>query len=212
VERFKAEGMGGMSERSRRPHSSPESVSEEVICQMIKLKERHRHWGPRKIRSVYLRHWGEAPSESSFKRVLERCGLTEKRKERPSNQTGRLASGRKASAANEVWTVDFKGWWYDRHGRCNPVTVRDEHTRYVLELRAVADAKTETVQACFERLFERHGLPGAIRSDNGPPFACSHGLLGLTRLSAWWLANAVDLERILPENSKDAGIKSGKRR
>jgi putative transposase len=91
--------------------------------------------------------------------------------------------------------VDFKGWWYDRHRRCNPVTVRDEYTRYVLELRAVPDAKTETVQACFERLFERHGLPGVIRSDNGPPFACSHALLGSTRLSVWWLANGVDLER-----------------
>jgi putative transposase len=205
VERFKAEGVGGMSERSRKPHSSPESVGEEVICRMVKLKERHRYRGPRKIRAVYLRHWGDAPSESSFKRVLERCGMTEKRKKRSSNQAGRLASGRKATAPNEVWTVDFKGWWYDRHGRCNPVTVRDEFTRYVLEVRAVPDAKTETVQACFERLFERHGVPGAIRSDNGPPFACSHALLGLTRLSVWWLANGVDLERSRPGCPQDNG-------
>jgi transposase InsO family protein len=90
-------------------------------------------------------------------------------------------------AANEVWTVDFKGWWHDPNGRCDPLTVRDEHSRYVLELRALPDAKTETVKACFERLFERHGLPGAIRSDSGPPFACAHGLMGLSRLSTWWL-------------------------
>jgi transposase len=97
VERFQAEGMGGMSERSRKPHSSPESVGEEVICRMVKLKERHRHWGPRKIRAVYLRHWAEAPSESSFKRVLERCGLTEKRKVRGSKQTGDWPAGGKRS-------------------------------------------------------------------------------------------------------------------
>src|SRR5205809_361369 len=86
---------------------------------------------------------------------------------------GALARGRKAGAPNEVWTVDFKGWWYDREGRCEPLTVRDEYSRYVLELRAMPDAKTASVQACFERLFERHGLPGTIRSDNGTPFASS---------------------------------------
>lgn len=172
---------------------------------MVKLKERHRHWGPRKIREVYLRQWGEAPSESSFKRVLERCGLTEKRKVRRSKEAGRIASGRKAAAPNEVWTVDFKGWWHDAGGRCDPLTVRDEYSRCLLELRALPDAKTETVKACFERLFERHGLPGAIRSDNGPPFACAHGLMGLSRLSAWWLANGVDLERSRPGCPQDNG-------
>ena len=203
--RFLEEGMGGMSDQSRRPRSSPESVGEEAICRMVKLKERHRHWGPRKIREVYLRQWGEAPSESSFKRVLERCGLTEKRKVRRASEAGRVASGRKAAAPNEVWTVDFKGWWHDAKGRCDPLTVRDEHSRYLLELRALSDAKTETVKACFERLFERHGLPGAIRSDNGPPFACAHGLMGLSRLSAWWLANGVDLERSRPGCPQDNG-------
>lgn len=203
--RFLEEGIGGMSDQSRRPRSSPESVGEEAVCRMVKLKERHRHWGPRKIREVYLRQWGEAPSESSFKRVLERCGLTEKRKVRRSPETGRVASGRKAAAPNEVWTVDFKGWWHDADGRCDPLTVRDEHSRCLLELRALPDAKTETVRACFERLFERHGLPGAIRSDNGPPFASPNGLLGLSRLSAWWLANGVDLERSRPGCPQDNG-------
>ena len=203
--RFKEEGMSGMGDQSRRPRSSPESLGEEAICRMIKLKERHRFWGPRKIREVYLRQWGEAPSESSFKRVLERCGLTEKRKIRRSQEAGRVATGRKATAPNEVWSVDFKGWWHDPDGRCDPLTVRDEHSRFVLELRALPNAKTETVKACFERLFERHGLPGAIRSDNGPPFACAHGLMGLSRLSSWWLANGVDLERSRPGCPQDNG-------
>ena len=118
--------------------------------------------------------------------MLERCGLTEKRKVRAVREAGRIASGRKASAPNQVWTVDFKGWWHDREGRCELLTVRDEYSRYVLELRALPDARTATVQACFERLFGQHGLPEAIRSDNGVPFASSNGLLGLSQLSVWW--------------------------
>lgn len=204
-QRFLEQGLEGMNEKSRRPRSSPEALGEEVVCRMVRLKERHRHWGPKKIREVYLRQWGEAPSESSFKRVLERCGLTEKRVRREVKETGRIASGRKATAPNEIWTVDFKGWWHDAQGRCEPLTVRDEYSRYLLELRAMVNARTETVQACFERLFERHGLPGAIRSDNGAPFASPNGPLGLSRLSAWWLANGIDLERSRPGCPQDNG-------
>jgi putative transposase len=194
-DRFLAQGLCGMNDQSRPPHGCPGQLSEEEICRMVRIKERHRHWGAQKIREVYLRQHGQAPSESSFKRVLERCGLTEKRKVRPARQTGRIASGRKASAPNQVWTVDFKGWWHDREGRCEPLTVRDEYSRYVLELRALPNARSGTVQACFERLFGQHGLPEAIRSDNGVPFASPNGLLGLSQLSVWWLALGIDLER-----------------
>lgn len=205
--RFKEEGCGGMHDRSKRPKSSPEQLSEEVICQIVRLKEHHRRWGPRKIRELYRRRFGteKTPSESSFKRVLERCGLTEKRRIVRAAERGRVCSGRVAKEPNDVWTVDFKGWWHDCRGRCNPLTVRDEASRCVLELRALEDAKTETVQACFERLFKRHGLPGAIRSDNGPPFAASGALLGLSRLSVWWLAQGIDLERGRPGCPQDNG-------
>jgi putative transposase len=204
-DRFMAQGLCGMKEQSRRPHGCPCQLSEEEICAMVRIKERHRHWGAQKIREVYLRQHGQAPSESSFKRVLERCGLTQKRKVRAARQTGRIASGRKASAPNQVWTVDFKGWWYDRNGRCEPLTVRDEYTRYVLELRALPDARSATVQACFELLFAQHGLPEAIRSDNGVPFASPNGLLGLSQLSVWWLALGIDLERSRPGCPQDNG-------
>ena len=89
--------------------------------------------------------------------------------------------------------------------RCEPLTVRDECTRYVLDLRAVADARTETIRACFERLFERKGVPEAIRSDNGVPFASSTGVLGLSKLSAWWVALGIDLERGRPGCPQDNG-------
>jgi putative transposase len=127
---------------------------------------------------------------------LERAGLTEKRKgARVVIEGGRLSSGRRAERLNEVWTVDFKGWWRTKEGRCEPLTVRDELSRYVLELRAMEDARSQSVQRSFERLFERHGLPEAICSDNGSPFASVQSVHGLSRLSAWWVALGIDLER-----------------
>jgi hypothetical protein len=110
-----------MGEESRRPRSHPESMGEEELCRIVGLKLAHPNWGPRKIRELYQRQHGRAASESSFKRVLERSGLTQK--------------------PNEVWTVDFKGSWYNGLERCEPLTVRDEYSRYLLELRALENAK-----------------------------------------------------------------------
>ena len=195
-ERFLRFGIGGMEEESRRPHSHADQLGEAEVCAIVSLKVAHPRWGPRKIRELYLRQHGRVASESSFKRVLERAGLSEKRKRRRIVlEGGRLSNGRRAQAVNEVWTVDFKGWWRTRAGRCEPLTVRDEFSRYVLELRAMENARSQNVRQSFERLFERHGLPEAIRSDNGAPFASVQTLHGLSRLSAWWVALGIDLER-----------------
>ena len=205
--RFLNGGYEGMAELSRRPQSHARELSEDLVCEIIRLKQAHPHWGPRKIRALYERqHSGPPPSESSFKRVLEKAGLTRPRRRRAVTSGGRIASQRQAQEPNEVWTVDFKGWWRDPSGtKVEPLTIRDEYSRMLLDLRAVANAKTETVQACFERLFEQHGLPAAIRSDNGPPFASVQGLLGLSRLSVWWLALGIDLERGRPGCPQDNG-------
>lgn len=205
-ERFINGGLAGMNEVSRRPSRSPGGLSEAVVCEIIRIKRQHLAWGPRKVRAIYSRTHADTPSESSFKRVLERAGYTQKRRLRKSHETGRLHSGRRAQAPNEVWTVDFKGWWYGAQGgRCEPLTVRDEFSRYVLDLRIMPDARTGTVRHSFEKLFEKNGLPGAIRSDNGAPFASRTGILGLTQLSAWWVALGIDLERGRPGCPQDNG-------
>ncbi len=206
-ERFINNGLAGLEDESRRPQSHTDELSESVVCEMILLKQAHIHWGPRKIRDLYeRRHPGATPSESSFKRVLERAGLTKPRKTRRAVDRGRLSSGKKAAGPNEVWTVDFKGWWIGEGGqRVEPLTVRDEFSRMVLEMRAVSSSRIEVIRPCFERLFEKHGLPGAIRSDNGPPFASSNAILGLSRLSVWWLALGIDLERSRPGCPQDNG-------
>ena len=204
-ERFLRDGASGMAEESRRPRSHPESLGEEQVCRIVGLKLAHPNWGARKIGELYHRQYGRAASESSFKRVLERSGLTQKRKVRLAGQSGRLSSGRQAQQPNQVWTVDFKGWWYDGSQRCEPLTVRDEYSRYLLELRALENARSETVQKSFEGLFERYGLPEAMRSDNGSPFASRSAVHGLSRLSAWWVAQGIDLERGRPGHPQDNG-------
>ena len=196
-------GLEGMKEESRRPKSNPKKLGEEEVCEIVRLKLAHVAWGPRKIRELYLRRHGEALSESSCKRVLERMGLTRKRRRRRAPEAGRLCSGKKAGAVNEVWTVDFKGWWRSGGKRCEPLTVRDEYSRYLLEVRAMEDCRSETVRKSLERLFEHHGLPQAIRSDNGAPFASRHAPLGLSRLSAWWVVLGIDLERGRPGHPED---------
>lgn len=199
-------GLDGMGELSRRPKGHAKELGESVVCEIVRLKSKYRRWGPRKIRNIYQRMHPSAPSESSFKRVLERAGLVEPRRLRRRQPAGRLSSGRKASAPNEVWTVDFKGWWNGGDGRRKePLTVRDEYSRYVLELRLLPDARAQTVRERFEVLFTNHGLPQAIRSDNGAPFASCSGVLGLSRLSAWWVVLGIDLERGRPACPQDNG-------
>lgn len=206
-ERFVEGGLQGMQEESRRPHSHEAALGEEVVCRIVQLKTAHPHWGARKIRELYRRkHRGDLPSESSFKRVLERAGLTHKRQVRSREQSGRLEAQVEVNEPNALWTVDFKGWWRGGDGRrVEPLTVRDAHSRYLFEMYDAEDAKTATVGKRFEILFDAHGLPAALRSDNGPPFASANGLLGLTRLSAWWLALGIDLVRGRPGCPQDNG-------
>ncbi len=204
-DRLLEEGMWRLSEKSRRPKTTPGALSEEEVCRIVALRVRHQHWGARKLQEIYRRAHGEAPSESSFKRVMERAGLVEKRRRRKASQGGKIGDDRRAGAPNEVWSIDFKGWWHDAQGRCEPLTVRDEWSRYLLEVRALENARIDTVRTCFERLFERYGLPQAIRSDNGVPFSSSRSLLGLSKLSAWWVALGIDLLRGRPAHPQDNG-------
>ena len=180
----------------------------------MRLKLAHPNWGPRKIREIHARLHGagSTPSESSFKRVLDRAGLVGRRRVRRSEDGGRLQSRAPAERPNDVWTVDFKGWWYTPSGeRCEPLTVRDAHSRYVLCASLPADGRTATVRAEFERLFRKYGLPATIRSDNGAPFAARRSPLGLSRLSAWWVALGIDLDRIDPgrpdQNGRNAAMR-----
>lgn len=200
-ERFMEEGLSGLGDDSRRPKKCPNELGENAVCQILKLKLAHPRWGARKLRAILERTVakGELPSESSFKRVLEKAGLVKHRRRVRAEQGTRLHSGIQSERPNHVWTIDFKGWWYTRdRNRFEPLTIRDDYSRYVLCAQALEDACTETVRQQMIRVFERFGLPDVIRSDNGAPFAAHRSPLGLSRLSAWWLALGINLDRITP--------------
>ena len=200
-ERFLQQGVEGLADQSRRPRTSAHRLDETATCRIVRLKLAHPSWGPRKIRTVFGRTdpTAELPSETTFKRVLDRVGLVQHRKPRKQQATGRIQNPIQAERPNQVWTVDFKGWWRTRdRSRFEPLTVCDAHSRYILAARALDDASSDTVRREFERLFTLYGLPEVIRSDNGSPFAASQAPLGLSRLSAWWLTLGINLDRIMP--------------
>ena len=200
-ERFLQDGLSGLGNASRRPDTSPKEIGETMVCQIVKLRIAHPTWGARKLRAVLERTVaGEhLPSESSFKRILDKAGLVEHRRRMPAEQACRLQTPAQAERPNHVWTIDFKGWWYTRNRtRFEPLTIRDDFSRYLLCAQALDDSRTETVRAQMIHVFERHGLPEVLRSDNGAPFAARNSPLGLSRLSAWWLSLGISLDRIPP--------------
>lgn len=199
-------GLDALAELSRRPHCSPRQLAEDTVCALVRLKLRHPYWGAKKLALVYARSGHPAPSLSTYQRILAKAGLVAVRRRRRREEPGRIQTQLVAQAPNDVWTVDFKGWWLLRSGqRCEPLTVRDAFSRYVLAVHVPAQANAAAVRAEFERLFVRYGLPRVIKSDNGGPFAASRALLGLSRLSAWWVALGIELDRSRPARPQDNG-------
>ena len=200
LKRFLEEGAEGLDDRSRRPHRHAKQLDETTICRLIRFKSAHLTWGPKKILNLYSRQYGSAPSLASVNRVLDKAGLVKKRKRRRVNpDTQRIINRTKALKPNDVWTVDFKGWWYAQDNRrCEPLTVRDDFSRYVLTAVPLENSRTENVRKVFERLFITYGMPLVMRSDNGAPFASPRSVFGLTKLSAWVVTLGIQLDRIKP--------------
>lgn len=212
LKRYKAAGYPGLLERSRRPHVSPLRIGGDMVLDIIRLRKEHRYWGPKKIRRMLLNEGCDRdslPSNATVARVLRQAGLNEpKGRGRPRRWPTEGACGtlREAEGPNEVWTVDFKGWWRTRDGqRCEPLTIRDLFSRYILCLRPMKRRRIETVKQVFTEVFKRYGLPAVIRSDNGSPFASLTGPHGLTRLSAWWKLLGIALDRIEPGKPQQNG-------
>jgi putative transposase len=200
--RFKQGGLPALRNTSRRPHGSSTAMKEATVCELVRIKGSvPKRWGPKKVLALYVQLHGarEAPSLSSVKRVLDRAGFVQRRRRFRSGEPERVQEGIVATRPNEQWTVDFKGWWKTRDGaRCEPLTVRDGFSRFLLDLRAMESTAEHAVRPAFERLFERYGLPESIRSDNGTPFASHQAPLGLSRLSSWWVSLGIRLDRIDP--------------
>lgn len=208
LKRFKETGVAGLVDRPRRPRGNRLAVSGEVVAKIVAHKHKHPRWGAKKIWVLLAREFRAEvmPSISTINRVLHQSGMVKtRRRYRPTAPGLPERPTPSVEGPNDLWTVDFKGWWRAGNGeQCNPLTVRDAFSRYVLDVRLLTKTDTVAVQPVFERLFDTHGLPKVIQSDNGPPFA-SRGLAGLTKLSAWWVALGIDVVRSRPGKPTDNG-------
>ena len=199
--RFFEQGNAGLNELSRASHSHTNSIDGDTAAELICLKNAHPAWGPKKIRELYAKAYPNksVPSLSSVKRILEKAGLVKARRTRKpsSSDCPRLQRQIKAEAPNDVWCIDFKGWWKSDGEICEPFTVRDQFSRKILCAKLMTSKDSAAVRAVMTDLFRIYGLPKVIHSDNGAPFAAPNGLLNLTNLSAWWIT--LD---ILPDRSE----------
>ena len=177
-----------------------------VEATIVALRREHPAWGARKLRELLMRRLGEGvpvPARSTIHAVLDRHGLVEHARARRVRATGTPLS--RPAAPNDLWCADFKGEFRLGNGRlCYPLTVTDQVSRFILLCEALEGTAEAPVFTAFHRLFEERGLPGAVRSDNGVPFA-SRGLYGLSRLSVWWLRLGIGLERITPGRPRQNG-------
>jgi transposase InsO family protein len=207
LQRFRDRGVPGLVDGSRRPHRSPTATADAIRNEIVVLKQAHPKWGAKKLRELLVRtHGDQAPSKRTVERVLRDFGLIRRyRRRRPSALPGPRPNV-VVDAPNALWTVDFKGWWRTVDGkRCEPLTIRDAFSRYVLAMRVLPSTREQEVRPVFEELFKRYGLPKAIQSDNGTPFASASSLAWLTRLSAWWMALGIEVVRSRPGCPQDNG-------
>jgi transposase InsO family protein len=173
---------------------------------ILAKREAHPTWGPTKLRAALKRESPDTywPASSTIGALIKQAGLVEqtKRRRRVPAYDGVFPP---ATEANERWNVDFKGWFRTRDGaRCDPLTITDDWSRYLLTCQVVEKADYADVRGRFEKAFEEYGLPARIRSDNGAPFA-TRGLSGLSRLSVWWLKLGILPERIAPGHPEQNG-------
>jgi transposase InsO family protein len=197
-ERYRADPEQGMLDRSRAPHRCAWAMAEEIAAAIVGLRRRRPHWGPRKLLAVLRRDHPELawPAASTIGDLLRREGLSlPRRQRRPAIPASRPFLD--VETANDVWCADFKGWFRTADGeRCDPLTISDAHSRFLLDCRIVAPTG-DGARPRFVRAFRTFGLPKAMRTDNGAPFA-STAAGGLSRLSVEWLKLGIKLERIDP--------------
>jgi Transposase and inactivated derivatives len=207
LNRFNESGYDGLEEHSRRPQLSPLGSAEDIVVAIVEARDAHPTWGPHKLRHLLMRRLGNlTPSESTIGRVLKRFNKIRRRKHRPPLSVVTQAPVVKVEAPNDVWTVDYKGWWRARNGeRCEPLTVRDAHSRFILAIEVLSGTNMTDARSVFERLFKRYGVPKAIQCDNGSPFIASNARGGLSKLSAWWISLGIKVIRSRPGCPQDNG-------
>ncbi|NBB81426.1 MAG: DDE-type integrase/transposase/recombinase [Verrucomicrobia bacterium] len=207
LQRYDSEGRGGLGDRSRRPKGSPTATVEEVEKLILRERRKHPTWGAKKIHDLLLKVHGieNRPHINTVNNVLNRHGMTKKRKRRAGLHRVRPEHVTEPTRSNEVWTFDFKGWFTMGDGvRCEPLTVCDRYSRYLVGCRGQFNQQFNTTLRSCKKLMRYYGLPEIIRVDNGTPFG-SVALGGLSQLSVWWIEQGVRVEFIRPASPQENG-------
>ena len=204
--RYKDQGFEGLSDRSRKPYRQGCRLSEAIESLILALKREHPSWGAPKIREKIRRKNLQIalPAISTVHAVLHRHDLVNRPRRRRYHAEGTALSV--SPNPNDLWCADYKGEFMLADQRyCYPLTITDYASRYLLSCEALSTTKEEYAFTVFERVFKDFGLPKAIRSDNGVPFASPNSLFGLSKLSVWWLRLGIEIERIKPGNPQQNG-------
>jgi putative transposase len=204
--RYQNVGHQAFVDRPRTPHRFSNQLPEQIERAILKLKKEKPLFGAPKIRELIARRFPglKVPAVSTIHAVLDRNGLVQPRKRRRYRAEGTPLS--QSIKPNDLWCTDFKGEFMLGDRRyCYPLTITDHATRYLFAVEALDSVKEVGAFPVFERVFQEYGLPLAIRSDNGVPFATANGLFGLSKLSVWWLRLGIQIERIKPGHPEQNG-------
>lgn len=197
--RYKSCGLDALNDRSRRPYRHANKLPYQVERTILGIKKAHPTWGAPKIRDKLIRQFPmiKPPAVSTIHAVLDRNGLVKRRKRRRHKAQGTELVG--AHAPNGLWCADYKGEFKLGNRRyCYPLTISDYRSRYLLACEGLHSTKSEFAFSVFEQAFRDFGLPKAIRTDNGIPFASPNALFGLSKLAVWWLRLGIKIQRIQP--------------
>jgi transposase InsO family protein len=205
--RYRDHGLEGFTDRSRRPVRYANQLPQQIESLIVRLKREKPHWGARKIRELLVRRLAgdvRVPAKSTIHAVLDRHGFVKRMGRKHSHATGTPLSA--GTAPNDLWCVDYKGeFQLGSKAYCYPLTVTDHASRFILLCEALESTREELAFTAFERLFKERGLPLAIRSDNGVPFASANALFNLSKLAVWWLRLGIAIERIKPGHPQQNG-------
>jgi transposase InsO family protein len=205
VKRYDAGGVEALQELSRAPGCHPNATPAEIVAKILAARQQHPLWGPKKLLIVLERRFPnvEFPSRNTVGEILRRNHLVLERRRRRRSPPHRERL-RTYTSPNSVWCADFKGHFLVGNERCHPLTITDGFSRYLLACEALARTRAQDCRTIFERTFKEYGLPDAIRTDNGPPFA-TVAPRGLSQLAKWWIRLGIVPERIMPARPDQNG-------